>query len=175
MERKQLTQKVLTFFERKDNSSCLPGKRDTKKCEDGTRQVRVLNDYMYNLHLKFIFEHPEDKIDLSTVSSYRPKYIKLVHFSSRKTCICQRHQNMALKVKALNSVRIITTNHPDTLTKQHNDAEILRKIRDYTGNNIKYSEWKRKDVEYKGKITKRMQIETVEKTNNNSVLYSVKI
>ncbi|KAJ8301685.1 hypothetical protein KUTeg_020672 [Tegillarca granosa] len=148
-ERKQLSQKVLTFFEREDNSSCLQGKRDTKKYEDGTKQVRVLNDYMYNLHLKFKSENPEDKIGLSTFSSYRPKYIKLVHFSSRKTCLCQRHQNMALKVKALNSVGIITTYHPDTLIKQHSDVEILRKIRDYTGNNIKYSEWKRKDVEQK--------------------------
>ncbi|KAJ8314146.1 hypothetical protein KUTeg_008707 [Tegillarca granosa] len=58
---------------------------------------------------------------------------------------------MALKVKALNSVRIITTYHPDALIKQHSDAEILAKIRDYTGNNIKYSEWKRKDVEHKAK------------------------
>ena len=150
------------FLERDDNSSCLPGKRDATKSKAGTTQTRVLNDYLYSLHLKFKSENPGIRISLTTFSSMCPRYMKLVHFSSRKTCLCQKHQNIALKVKGLKSVGAITTDSPDVMIQQSTDESIIQKIKDCEANTIKYSEWKRKEVEHKGRTTKRMIIESVE-------------
>ena len=85
LERKQVSQNVVQFLEREDNSACLPGKRDATKSGNEKVQTRILSDYMYNLHLKYKFEHPDSQISLTTFSSFRPKHIKLVHFSSRMT------------------------------------------------------------------------------------------
>ena len=103
-ERKALTSKVVSFLAMEDNSSCLPGKRDALKCKSEKLQVRVLSDYLYNLHMKYKSEFSDIKISLTTFSSCRLKNVKLVHFSSRKTC--QKHQNMALKIKVLKQLNM---------------------------------------------------------------------
>ncbi|WAR06284.1 LOW QUALITY PROTEIN: hypothetical protein MAR_021653, partial [Mya arenaria] len=84
LERTQLAKKVRDFLERDDNSSCLPEKRDSTKTKTGMKQTRVLNDYMYNLHLKLKAENPGVKISLTTFSSYRPRYAKLVQYSAQR-------------------------------------------------------------------------------------------
>ena len=76
---------------------------------------------------------------------------------------------MALKVKALKIVEATTTNNPDTLIRQNTDDEIIRKINECDTENVRYSEWKRKEVEHKGRVSKRMQIETVEKSKTEFV------
>ena len=163
-ERKQVSRTVVQFLERDDNSACMPGERDATKSEKDKTQTRILSDYLYNLHLKFKAEYPGIQISLTTFSSYRPNYIKLIHFSSRRTCLCQKHQNMALK-----TVGATTTNSPDTLIRQNTDDEIIKYISDCNSETIRYSEWKRKEVEHRGKKTKRMQIETVEKSKRDFV------
>ena len=47
-------------------------------------------------------------------------------------------------------------------TCQNTDDEILQKISECEAETIKFSEWKRKDVNHKGKLTKRMMIENVQ-------------
>ena len=54
--------------------------------------------------------------------------MKLVHCSSRRTCLCQKHQNMALNMKALKIEEVTTTNNPDTPVRQNADDETIRKI-----------------------------------------------
>ncbi|WAR22114.1 hypothetical protein MAR_016088, partial [Mya arenaria] len=157
LERTQLAKKVRDFLERDDNSSCLPGKRDSTKTKTGMKQTRVLNDYMYNLHLKFKAENPGVKITLTTFSSYRPRYAKLVQYSARKTCLCHKHQNTALKVKGLKNVGAITTENPDQMFRQYSDDEIVDKILNCNTDTIKFGQWKRKEVEHKGRLTKRIQ------------------
>lgn len=93
IQRRKLAEKarvrsiVVEFMERDDNNACLPGKADCLKTDSGMHQKRVLNDLLSNLHLKFRSENPDIKINVSTFGSYRPKNIKLVHYSSRKTCL----------------------------------------------------------------------------------------
>ena len=53
-----MSQNVVQFLEREDNSAYLPGKRDATKSGNKRVQTRLLSDYMYNLHLKYKFEHP---------------------------------------------------------------------------------------------------------------------
>ncbi|KAL4223328.1 hypothetical protein ACF0H5_016799 [Mactra antiquata] len=57
-QRMQKSEAVKRFLERDDNRTCLPGKRDKLKTKSGNIQARVLNDYLYNLHLKFKSENP---------------------------------------------------------------------------------------------------------------------
>ena len=72
-------------------------------------------------------------------------------------------------MKALKIVEATTTNNPDTLIRQITDDEIIRKINECDTENIRYSEWKRKEVEHKGRVSKQMQIESVEKSKTEFV------
>ena len=49
---------VITFYNRDDVSTALPGKRDAKKVKQGKPHIqkRVLNDYLSNLHKNFVSE-----------------------------------------------------------------------------------------------------------------------
>ncbi|KAL3871849.1 hypothetical protein ACJMK2_039821 [Sinanodonta woodiana] len=93
----------------------------------------------------------------------RPKHISVVKFSNINTCLCQRHQNMVLKLKALTSLGIPTSETPDVYVEQRSDEEIGEGIVSISEEKIKFSERKRVDVEKKGKFFKRMKIVSVEK------------
>lgn len=86
-KRINIVNKVLTFLQRDDNSTCLPGKADAVKVTGVKQQKRVLNDYLYNLHLKFLSENKDINISLSVFNRIRPKNFQLVKFSNRKTCL----------------------------------------------------------------------------------------
>lgn len=55
-------EQVKVFLERDQNSHMMPGKNDSKKSEGVKVQKRVLSDYLYNLHNKFLPENPREKI-----------------------------------------------------------------------------------------------------------------
>ncbi|CAG2254394.1 unnamed protein product [Mytilus edulis] len=65
---------------------------------------------------------------------------------------------MALKVRTLKALNITTTSNPDQLIRQMTDEEVLAKITELEDEKIKYSEWKRVDVEEKGMMKKRMNV-----------------
>ena len=97
---------VLSFFKRDDNSREMPEKNDAKKVATGVKkQKRILNDYL-NLHLKYLSEEPHMKISLASFCRLRPIFIVPVNFTSRNMCLCRRHQDMALKLKALKSAGV---------------------------------------------------------------------
>ena len=83
LEQKRISQTVVRILEREDNSACLPGKGDAIKSGKEKKQTRILSDYLYKLHLTFKSEYPGIQISLTTFSSYRPSFMKPVHFSSR--------------------------------------------------------------------------------------------
>ncbi|CAC5394558.1 unnamed protein product [Mytilus coruscus] len=156
--REDLRSKVIAFLERDDNSTCLPGKRDNKKDGKEKKQKRVLNDYLDNLHQKFLSENILTKFSVSVFRRFRPAHYALASFGNRRTCLCQRHQNMALKVRTLKALTVTTTSNPDQLIRQMTDDEVLEKITQLEDEKIKYSEWKRVDVEEKGMMKKRMNV-----------------
>ena len=61
----------VAFLERDDNSRIMPGKNDFKTVreDDGLvkekRQKQILNDYLKNLHEKYLAEYPERKISVA--------------------------------------------------------------------------------------------------------------
>lgn len=100
-KQKQLNKAIQEFLERDDNSRMMPGKGDFRNCDGVKVQKRYLNDYMHNLHAKFRAENPEINISRSVFCRRRPLHILPTSFTSRNTCLCQRHQNMSLKLRTI--------------------------------------------------------------------------
>ncbi|WAR14247.1 hypothetical protein MAR_004352 [Mya arenaria] len=137
-----VTREIHEFLSRDDNSRLLPGKADAIKVGAEKAQKRVLNDYMYNLHTKFLAESTY-KISLSAFYNKKPRSIAHVNFSSRSVCLCQKHQNFALKLRCLKNYKVTTITSPDRFMQMHNNEELektLDKIQDTT---VRYQEWKR--------------------------------
>ena len=93
--------KIIDFLKRGDNSTCLPEKWDSKKVGDQQLQKYILNDYLENLHIKFLAENLTVHLSYSTFTRMRPKEIIPVSCSSRETCLCEKHQNFSLKKHAI--------------------------------------------------------------------------
>ena len=156
--RARLKRKVASFFEEDDNSICLPGKADTKTVGREKLQKRVLNDYLHNLHQKYLAQNPEETISLSVFCRLRPKHILLASFGSRKTCLCQKHENMCLKLKALKALCVTTTTNADAFVRENTTASVIEKLEKLPHEQICFAEWKRVDVSAKGRTFKRMKI-----------------
>ena len=131
----ELTKRVTDFYECDDVSRCMPGKREAKNVEGEKKQVRILNDYLANIHETFCLEEPTFKVSYSTFCKLRLKNIKVTSLLSRNTCLCTIHQNMALKLKSFRAigvdispnpkvVRKLTTGEVDEQMKMIKDAEI---------------------------------------------------
>lgn len=114
---------------------------------------------LHNIHLKFSAEHPY-KLSLATFARYRPKYITLVNYASRNTCLCQRHQDFALLLRCMKHHGAVNSTSPDNFvsTNQEGIEEDLEKIKE---DNIEYKQWKRVKLD-NGK--EKMRIVDVEKT-----------
>ena len=153
-----LSSKVETFPSREDTSRMMPGKKGAK----GLTQNRVLNDYMKNVHLKFLAENAELKVSAGTFSKLRPSFIRLCNFLSKSTCLCTKHKNSPLKCKCLQNYKVSTVVNPDSFIRSHDDQqaeEILAKIQD---ENIKYQQWKRVKINIEGNIKEKTRLVEIE-------------
>ena len=149
-KRKRCEEKIIQFLEREDNSRTQPGKKDAKKVGSNKTQSYVLTDYLSNLYAKFKSENPGMNISFTTFTRTRPKYILTASFISRHTCLCTKHQNAALTAKALRRYGIIVPVNPEEMLKEERLKEKVREeIKDDT--DIKLSQWKRVEIEEKGK------------------------
>ena len=142
---KRVQAKVIDFFKR-DNSRMMPGKKDAKRIGKGgpKLQKRILNDYFSNLYEKIITEYPEDLLSFSSFCRMRPPTYLLVNFTTRNACLCTRHQNVALKLKSLQALKIVETHNPDALIKSNSDTDIDNKMEHIAYGKIAYSAWKLK-------------------------------
>jgi len=126
--RRRFKEPVEAFLEREDNCTVLPGKKDTMKVGTELRQKRVLCDYLHNLHTKILLENPDMKISRAVFCRLRPRNILTANFASRTTCLCSRHQNMALKIRALRNVGIQCPKTPDAFIRENCDDDIRKMI-----------------------------------------------
>ncbi|ESO91799.1 hypothetical protein LOTGIDRAFT_163159 [Lottia gigantea] len=150
-------QKVIEFMERDDNSRTMPGKSDFTKINHHTKvTTRVLTDYLSNLHQKYLSENHEVKLSLASFSRIRPKHIRKTAFISRSTCLCTRHQNMALFLKAIQRSGASVPSNPESFLREVTD---LRQITEsITEEEITFGQWKRVPFEEKGKTKMVMKI-----------------
>jgi len=141
--RKRITDEIVQFLERDDNSRQLPGKGDAVKVDNtkSKKQKRVLNDYLYNLHLKFLAESPV-KISRASFYKTRPKHISLVNFASRSVCLCSKHQNFCFLLRSMKSMNVTTCTSPDKFVEMYQGnqeclQELLQKVPE-NGGDIKF-------------------------------------
>ncbi|XP_078659979.1 LOW QUALITY PROTEIN: uncharacterized protein LOC144904722 [Branchiostoma floridae x Branchiostoma belcheri] len=161
LARSRIQRQVREFLERDDNSRLMPGKNDCKKVGKEKVQVRILSNYLSDLREKFEAETGL-KISLSQFAKMRPLNVKLACFLSRNSCLCTRHQNFALKLKALKQNNCVTSTSPDNFVHAFPDAEkvdaVLAKLPQ--GGMVKYEEWKRVEVEGKKMKIVTSEVET---------------
>ena len=61
----ELRHTIYVFLSRDDNSSLCPAKAASTRCEEGHKQNRILSDYVYALHMKFLSENTDMKVSQS--------------------------------------------------------------------------------------------------------------
>lgn len=160
---------VISFFERDDNSRCMPGKADKVKVgKENIRQKRVLTDYLANLYQKFISEHPNVKLSLTSFKRIRPKHVMLTAFITRDSCLCTRHQNMALLLKALQRMGIDVPKNPETFVSTGCVDEVEEKL-DF--DEVNFQEWKRVQIDDKGQKKHAMRVVDVKKNKADFMKY----
>ncbi|CAC5402742.1 unnamed protein product [Mytilus coruscus] len=140
--RQKIASDVEEFLCRDDNSRCMPGKADAVKYGKVKKQKRILNDYVHNILIKFCAEHTY-RISLATLARYRPKYISLVNYASRNTCLCQKHQDFALKLRCMKQMGVTTCTSPDQYVTMHRDNGIQEDLEKTTLEKVNYKQWKK--------------------------------
>jgi hypothetical protein len=71
---------VISFLEREDNSTIMPGIKDVVKVDGEIKQKHILNDYLHNLHMKFCLEHPDINMSRSTFYLYETRTYSACRF-----------------------------------------------------------------------------------------------
>ena len=154
------SKEVNDFLERDDNSRCNPGKSDVKMSDNTKKQTRVLTDYMANLYMKFVAENPTVKLSRATFCRMRPTHILTTNFISRSTCLCTKHQNIALTLKSLRKEGIDVSANPESFAKE--EALDSKDLKNKLPALVKFSQWKKIEViekEKKKYVTRIVEIE----------------
>ena len=148
-------EKIQKFLKRMDNATCLPGRKDSLKVGHEKKQVYILRDYMLTLWKKYKAEDPgNNKESLSFFCKARPRNVRLVRFASRITCLCSKHQDFSLKLRALksgfpnNSEKPSSENGKIFLQKCPSKADAGKMLLDMNiprMTNISYDEWRREE------------------------------
>ena len=142
----KLKQHVTEFLEREDNSTVVVSKkkRDVVEVDQEQHQKRILSDYLHNLHEKYLLENPSKKVSRTSFYNMRSKYLLCANFASRRTCLCSRHQNIALKIKAMRSIGMQCSKSPDVFVREQDTDEKLQKtLQDSIPDEMKYTHWKK--------------------------------
>lgn len=140
---------VVEFLKLEDNRRTQPGKNDAKRLKKGEKvQVHILTDYLHNLFNKFRSENPDTKMSLASFCRCRPKYIYKTAFTSRLSCLCTKHTNAALAVKALRRAGMEIPLNPERVAK---DMPTNESMKEKLNETVPISQWTRVEVEEKGK------------------------
>lgn len=152
---------VINFMERCDNTVVHPNKQEVKDVDGSLKAKRVLTDYIDNLYDKFRAENPEVQISRATFFRCRPSYILPVQFTAKISCLCIKHQNMTLMMKALKSVNGSEIRNVDNYFRNTSDGQIATLIDQIEEDRISYSTWKRVDI---GDGKKKVSLVIIEKS-----------
>ena len=88
----------------------------------------------------------------------RPKKFLLANVANRRTCLCTQHENYALKLKILRKYTGIPTN-PEVFFK-YSDQKISSIMVNIKQQDFTYNIWKKVEVVYKSKTSKKMKMIT---------------
>ena len=101
---------VNAFYLNNDITWQAPGRKDRViirevnsegKKEKRTEQIRYMLMSLKEAHVKFVEEHPENKIGLSKFCEMRPTNVKVFDHIPHHVCVCSYHENVRLLLVAL--------------------------------------------------------------------------
>ena len=75
----------------------------------------------------------------------RPTHLSLVNYTWRNACLCTKHQNFALKLKAITSVDGKLSTNQDTVAKW-SIKEISSFVNELAVDKVVFSSWKKVDI-----------------------------
>lgn len=140
-------EKIQEFYERSDNSTTLPNKKDVKTKGNTEVFKKILNDYIDNLFEKFLLENPSIKVSRATFFRCRPEHVLPVAFTTKRSCLCIKHQNVALMTnKGLGQNLGKSDGALDKFYDDHTNEELISIIERNEALVVTYSQWKRVDV-----------------------------
>ena len=80
----EMRHRIYVFLSRDDNSSLCPAKAASTRCEEGRKQNRILSDYVYALHLKFLSENTDMKVSQSLFYRLVPVELTCIELMEKK-------------------------------------------------------------------------------------------
>ena len=94
---------VIEFLKRPEHSYTLPGKKDTVTVKKVKHQKVILTEFTDHLHKIYNEQHPSHTVSRTFFNNVRrvEKYIKIVKFNNTSVCLCVKHQNFALNLRAV--------------------------------------------------------------------------
>ena len=122
--------KAYDFYMSDMYSRCSPGKNDYVKVGTKRLQKRICNDYVKNLHVKFLAENPDLEISLSKFYECRPAQVLTSKYLNKDTTCCQKHQNFQLLIKALDKIlpRVKCVTSPDAFIEEYDTEEKIQDL-----------------------------------------------
>ena len=151
--------RVLTFLQDPQWSVTYPGKKDMVSCrytrftESGKSTVWrkkipkvVLTENLSDLHVIYNRQNPDARVNLKFFTGVRKRsqFIKLLSHAKADVCLCQKHQNYALKLRAIKKYTKLT-DIPDKLCRDFTADTFNKKLaelRKHIPNTVVYQEWK---------------------------------
>ena len=117
----------------------------------------MLCDYLSNLHVKFLSENLDIKTSFATFTRLRPKHISHVSYGSRNVCLCQRHQNMALKLRGLKKIVGNIDINPDNFIRRDDDDhdDLKQRLHQFEDLDVYYNDWGCDEGDKKFKLLNR--------------------
>ncbi|XP_047991938.1 uncharacterized protein LOC125230721 [Leguminivora glycinivorella] len=100
--RKQITEFLLDD----ENSRLTAGKKETITRRQVKKQIRLLNDSLFNLHKTFL-NKTGVIVSYETFRRCRPFWVVLPKAASRNTCLCALHANNDFIAQALHKAKIL--------------------------------------------------------------------
>ena len=91
-------------------------------------------------------EYPDikiGKIRQNRILWGEPKYIILTSFSSHCICLCQHHQNLSLKLRAIKSLGVKVSVNPDKFIEDCKDEAAVKELIDQLPIAVQFRQWKR--------------------------------
>ena len=121
----KLKMEVQNFLEKDSSSRLTAGKKETITRNKLKKQKRPLNDTMLNLYNDFKQTNEFNSTSYSTFCKLRPFWVVQPDFRKRDTCLCIDHENFALVLEKLYTLKMLAYKYPTDLLKSITcDAEL---------------------------------------------------